>query len=241
MTVNNVSKLTGVSIRTLQYYDKIGLLKPTGYTESGYRLYDDIALERLQQILLYKELKFSLKEIKQIIDSPNFNRLKALQQQIELLTLKKERLEDLINFARKIQTIGVKRVDFKVFDTQKIDEYAQKAKNQWGKTEEYMEFEKKQSELTDENKKSVLYNFMKIFMEFGQMTIYDFSDLKVQNQVEKLQDYITDNFYKCNKDILRSLGQMYVNNEEFRNNIDKFGGKGTANFVSKAIEFYCTK
>ena len=89
MTVNEVSKLTGVSIRTLQYYDKIGLLKPTGYTESGYRLYDDIALERLQQILLYKELKFSLKEIKQIIDSPNFNRLKALQQQIELLTLKK--------------------------------------------------------------------------------------------------------------------------------------------------------
>ena len=74
MTVNEVSKLTGVSIRTLQYYDKIGLLKPTGYTKAGYRLYDDTALERLQQILLFRELEFSLKEIKEIIESPSFDR-----------------------------------------------------------------------------------------------------------------------------------------------------------------------
>ena len=79
MTVNEVSKLTGVSIRTLQYYDTIGLLKPIEYTESGYRLYDDTALERLQQILLFKELEFSLKEIKEIVDAPNFDREKALE------------------------------------------------------------------------------------------------------------------------------------------------------------------
>ena len=78
MTVNEVSKLTGVSIRTLQYYDSIGLLKPTEYTESGYRLYDDTSLERLQQILLFKELEFPLKEIKTIIDAPGFDRNKAL-------------------------------------------------------------------------------------------------------------------------------------------------------------------
>ena len=89
MTVNEVSKLTGVSIRTLQYYDTIGLLKPDGYTASGYRLYDDTALERLQQILLFKELEFPLKEIKRIIDAPDFDRDKALSQQIELLTMKK--------------------------------------------------------------------------------------------------------------------------------------------------------
>ena len=71
MAVNEVSKLTGVSIRTLQYYDTIGLLKPIEYTESGYRLYDDTSLERLQQILLFKELEFPLKEIKKIIDAPN--------------------------------------------------------------------------------------------------------------------------------------------------------------------------
>ena len=78
MTVNEVSKLTGVSIRTLQYYDSIGLLKPVEYTESGYRLYDDTSLDRLQQILLFKELEFPLKEIKGIIDAPNFDRNKAL-------------------------------------------------------------------------------------------------------------------------------------------------------------------
>ena len=87
MTVNEVSKLAGVSIRTLQYYDKIGLLHPTGYTDAGYRLYDDADLERLQHILLFRELEFPLKDIKAIINSPDFDRSKALEQQIELLML----------------------------------------------------------------------------------------------------------------------------------------------------------
>ena len=95
MTVNEVSKLTGVTIRALQYYDTIGLLPPTVYTEAGYRLYDDTALERLQQILLFRELEFPLKEIKKIIDAPDFDRNKALEQQIELLVMKKEHLENL--------------------------------------------------------------------------------------------------------------------------------------------------
>ncbi len=97
MTVKEVSKLTGVTIRTLQYYDTIGLLPATEHTESRYRLYDDTAMERLQQILLFKELEFPLKEIKAIIDAPNFDRNQALAQQIELLAMKKEHLENLIN------------------------------------------------------------------------------------------------------------------------------------------------
>ena len=76
MTVHEVSKLAGVSIRTLQYYDKIGLLHPTGYTDAGYRLYDDADLERLQHILLFRELEFPLKDIKAIINSPDFDRSK---------------------------------------------------------------------------------------------------------------------------------------------------------------------
>lgn len=78
MTVHEVSKLTGVSIRTLQYYDKIGLLKPANHSESGYRLYNDADMERLQQILLFKELEFPLKEIKIIINSSDYNKNKAL-------------------------------------------------------------------------------------------------------------------------------------------------------------------
>lgn len=239
MTVNEVSKLTGVSIRTLQYYDTIGLLKPAEYTESGYRLYDDTALERLQQILLFKELEFPLKEIKEIIDAPNFDRNKALEQQIELLTMKKEHLENLINFARGIKWLGVKQMDFTVFDTKKIDEYSKRAKEQWGKTPEYKEFEEKSKDWTDEYQQGMIKDFMQIFVEFGEMKSMDPADEKVQLQVKKLQDYITEHFYNCTKEILSCLGKMYSGGGEFTENIDKAGGEGTAEFSAKAIEIYC--
>ena len=131
MTVNEVSKLTGVSIRALQYYDKIGLLHPAEYTEAGYRLYDNTTLERLQQILLFRELEFSLKEIQSILQSPDFDRDRALDQQICLLTLKKEHIENLITFARGLKQIGGTNMDFSAFDTAKMDEYATKAKEKW--------------------------------------------------------------------------------------------------------------
>ena len=199
MTVNEVSKITGVSIRTLQYYDTIGLLKPIEYTESGYRLYDDTSLERLEQILLFKELEFPLKEIKEIIDAPNFDRNKALEQQIELLTIKKEHLENLINFARGIKGIGVKYMDFKVFDTRKIDEYSKRAKEQWGHTAEYKEFEEKANNWTKDDETSMMNDFMQIFAEFGQMKEVNPSDNQVQLLVKKLQDYITEHFYNCDR------------------------------------------
>lgn len=144
MTVHGVSALTGVSIRALHHYDKIGLLHPTEVTEAGYRLYDDNALERLQCIMLFKEMQFSLKEIKHILDSPVFERNLALDQQITLLQMKKEHLENLIELARGIKMIGVKKLDFTAFDTRKMDEYAKQAKASWGQTPEYREFEKNQ-------------------------------------------------------------------------------------------------
>ena len=241
MTVNDVSKLTGVSVRTLQYYDRIGLLKPSAYTESGYRLYDDTALERLQQILLFKELEFSLKEISRIIDAPDFDRNKALEQQIQLLTMKKEHLENLIDFARGIKLLGVRKMDFTVFDTNKIDEYAKRAKEQWGKTDAYKEFEEKNRNLTNKDQQNVANELMQLFTEFGQMLSSDPSDEKVQLQVKKLQDYITEHFYNCTNEILLGLGKMYSGGGEFTENIDRAGGPGTAEFVTKAIEFYCNR
>lgn len=238
-TVNEVSKLTGVSIRTLQYYDKIGLLKPTKYTESGYRLYDDTALEMLQQILLFRELEFPLKEIKQILSRPDFDRNKALEQQITLLTMKKEHLENLIDFARGIKFIGVKTMDFSVFDTKKIDEYARKAKEQWGKTAEYKEFEQKSQSRSKEEEQAVMEQFMQLFIEFGRLKDMEPEAADVQEHVKNLQDYITQNFYKCSKDVLLSLGQMYVGGGEFTANIDRVGGKGTAAFTAEAIRIYC--
>ena len=239
MTVNEVSKLTGVSIRTLQYYDTIGLLPPTEYTEAGYRLYDDTAMERLQQILLFRELEFPLKEIKRIIDSPDFNRNKALEQQMKLLTMKKEHLEGLISFARKIKETGVNKMDFQVFNTTKMDEYTKKAKEQWGQTAEYKEYEEKTGDQSPEAQKQALRNFMLIFVEFGKMTDKKPEDSDVQLKVKELQDYITDHFYKCSNEILKGLGELYASGGEFTENIDKAAGDGTAVFVAKAIDVYC--
>lgn len=239
MTVNEVSKITGVSIRTLQYYDTIELLKPIGYTESGYRLYDVTSLERLQQILLFKELEFPLKEIKEIIDAPNFDRNKALEQQIELLTMKKEHLENLINFARGIKGIGVKYMDFKVFDTKKIDEYSKRAKEQWGQTAEYKEFERKAKNWSKEDETNMMNDFMHIFAEFGRIKEMNPADDKVQLLVKKLQDYITEHFYQCTNKIFIGLGKMYAGGGGFTENIDAVGGLGTAEFINNAIEIFC--
>ena len=239
MTVNEVSKLTGVSVRTLQYYGTIGLLKPNKYTESGYRLYDDSAIERLQQILLFKELEFSLKEINEIIDAPDFDQSKALENQIELLTLKKERLEKIINFARELRNGGINEMDYTVFDEKKIDEYKERAKKQWGSTDAYKEYEEKSKGWADGEEKNLASAMMKLFAEFGQMKDLDPGSAEVQAQVKKLQDYITANFYNCTNQILAGLGQMYTADGEFTENIDKAGGAGTANFAAKAIEIYC--
>ena len=241
MTVHEVSKLTGVSIRTLQYYDKIGLLKPTGYTQSGYRLYDDTALETLQQILLFRELEFPLKEIKEIISSADFDREKALEQQITLLTMKKEHLEDLIGLAREIRYKGEQTMDFSAFDTSKIEEYTRRAKEQWGNTAEYKESEEKAKGRTKEEEKDVMVQFMQIFTEFGTIKDQAPDGAEVQSQVKKLQDYITEHFYQCSDEILSGLGQMYTADGEFKENIDRAGGEGTAVFVSDAIRCFCGK
>lgn len=240
-TVNEVSKLTGVSVRTLHHYDAIGLLNPTMVTEVGYRLYDDTALERLQQILLFRELEFPLKEIKAILESPNFDRTKALEQQITLLTLKKEHLENLIDLAREIKTIGVNKMDFTAFDTSKIDEYAAKAKAIYGQTAEYKEFEEKSKGLTKEKTKKLNVQMMAIFNEFGKMRELTADSEEVQAQVKKLKDFITEHFYTCSDEVLYGLGSMYAGGGEFTVNIDKAGGEGTAEFVFEAIRKYCNK
>ena len=237
-TVNEVSKLTGISVRTLHHYDEIGLLRPTEVTEAGYRLYDDTALERLQHILFFKELQFPLQDIYEILDSPDFDRKKALEQQIELLTMKKEHLENLILYAREIQLRGVKHMDFKAFDTKKMDEYAAQAKENWGKTDAYKEFEEKSKDWTEEMTGNIAKDMMALFVEFGELKALDPADEKVQAQVKKLQDYITKNFYNCTPQILSGLGQMYACGGEFTTNIDNASGVGTAEFCNKAIEIY---
>lgn len=240
-TVNEVSKLSGISIRTLHYYDQIGLLPPTDIAENGYRLYDDTAMERLQEILLFRELEFPLGDIQQILQSPDFDRNKALTQQIALLTLKKEHLENLITFASGLKLTGGKTMDFKAFDTHKLDEYAKEAKKQWGQTPAYQEFEKKSKGRSKQQEQEITENMMKIFTEFGSLMALPASEPSVQAQVKVLQDYITAYFYQCTPEILFSLGQMYGCGGEFTENIDAAGGAGCGKFVQEAIAIYCQK
>jgi len=121
MTVKEISKLTGISARTLHYYDEIGLFTPTEKSEAGYRLYDDKALEKLQQILFFREFDIPLKEIKAIIENPNFDRNQILQMQKEMLTAKKERIEKLIISIDDILK-GDNKMDFEVFNKKEIED-----------------------------------------------------------------------------------------------------------------------
>ena len=114
-SISQVAKLTGVSIRTLQYYDEIGLLKPSQLTASGYRMYDGDTLQTLQQILFFKELGFSLKEIKEILEKPDFDRVAAFKKQKELFLLKCDRLDRLIQLLERLEK-GEQCMSFKEFN-----------------------------------------------------------------------------------------------------------------------------
>ena len=234
-TVKEVSRITGVSVRTLHHYDAIGLLKPSRITDSGYRLYDDTALQRLQVILFFRELEFPLQEIKDILDSPNFDPLDALAAQIRLLELRRDHLDNLISHARNIQKTGVIDLNFKPFDKSEMESYAAEAKEKWGKTEAYKEYEQRSSGRDAQNGDAL----MAIFAEMGTVRHLDPASAEAQDLVAKIQNHITAHFYNCTKPILAGLGQMYVADDRFKTNIDRAGGEGTAEFAAKAIEIYC--
>ena len=238
-TVAEVSKLTGVSVRTLHHYDAIGLLKPARVTQSGYRLYDEEALARLQTILLFRELKFPLKQIKNILDSPNFDPRDALNAQIQLLQLQRDRLDELILHAQNLKEKGATCMNFKPFDNEKMERYAAEAKEKWGATPAYREFAEKTKGQTHEQQRRTGDGLMDIFREFGEIRHLSPESDAVQAKVSQLRSFITAHYYTCTPQILRGLGQLYIAGDSMTENIDNAGGIGTAEFVHKAIEVYC--
>lgn len=238
-TVAEVSKLTGVSVRTLHHYDAIGLLKPARVTEVGYRLYDGEALARLQTILLFRELKFPLKQIKTILDSPNFDPRDALEAQIQLLRLQRDRLDELILHAQNLKEQGVSCMNFKPFNNEKMERYAAEAKEKWGKTDAYREFAEKTKGQSPAQQCKDGEDLMDIFRQFGELRHLSPESNAAQAKVSQLQGFITDHYYTCTPQILRGLGQMYIAGDSMTENIDNAGGSGTAEFVHKAIEIYC--
>lgn len=234
MTVKQVSLRAGVSVRTLQYYDRLGLLCPTERTQAGYRLYDEASLDRLRQIMLFRELGFPLSEISRIMTSPGYDRAEALDRQITLLTMRKERLEGLIALAQNIRN-GENNMDFSAFDTKKLDDYARQAKERWGETDAYREYEEKSRGRSTETEKLFGKGMMDIFAEFGALRGSAPDSPEALALAEKLRGYITANYYTCTPQIMQSLGQMYAAGGEFTENIDAVGGEGTAQFAADAI------
>lgn len=243
MHIREFAKLTGVSVRTLHYYDEIGLLKPCFVDEqNGYRFYDESSLERMQEILFYRELDFPLKEIKVIISSPEHDKQTALKEQKHLLTLKKERLERLISAlegAMKGEKISMNVFDNSEFEA-KREEYAKEARERWGNTAAYKEYSEKSKGRTEKEQNSMNDMMNGLIAEFADCMKNGSAPEsgEAATLVKKWQDFISENYYTCTKEILAGLGEMYSADERFRANIDRHG-EGTADFMTAAIRAYC--
>lgn len=238
-TVSQMSRISGVSVRTLHHYDAIGLLKPSQVSPAGYRLYDQAALERLYLILQFRELEFPLREIQAMLDAPRFDPQDALERQIHLLELRRARLDRLIAQARQIQKTGVDSMSFKPLDKTEMQAYAAEAKRRWGTTEAYQEYERRAASQPEGQAAQDGAGLMALFAEFGALRSSSPADAPAQALVARLQQYITDHYYTCTRPILQSLGQMYTAGDSMTQNIDAAGGPGTADFAARAIQHFC--
>jgi DNA-binding transcriptional MerR regulator len=230
MQIREFSRLTGVSVRTLHYYDQIGLLRPARVDkDSGYRYYDEASLLRMQQILFYRELDFPLKDICRILSSPDYDSKQALAEQRQLLCLKKQRLERLI---AAIDDHVKGEINMHAFDNREFDQYREEVKEKWGHTQAYAEYQQKNKQ--DYNALSA--GMDAIMAEFAACKAQGHAPASKEAQVlvKKLQGYITEHFYNCTDAILAGLGEMYVADDRFRANIDRHGD-GTAEFIRQAI------
>ena len=240
MRINEVMKLTGVSVRTLQYYDEIGLLIPQKL-DNGYRDYTEENLEKLQKILFYRFLKFKLNDIKELLEG-DFDNLKILEQQRELILREKEKFEVILhniektisNYkGEKTMTIeekfnGFKKEDLNKYENQAVEKYGkdtieESKKRQSGReeivTEEFNEVFRSMAKFKDEN--------------------VDVAEKEVQSKVEDLYNNMNEYAFDCSIEVFSYIGKGYVHNPEFKKNIDKFG-EGVAEYTSKAIEKYCS-
>lgn len=238
-TVKEISRVTGVSVRTLHHYDAIGLLKPTRVTEAGYRLYDEEAMEKLQMIVLFREIGFSLKEIGKILHASDFDRNHILELQIQLLQQRRTHLDALITLARGIKMMGVKYLDMEKLELEKLDQHYAQAKLLWGKTKAWKEFEQKSEGRSAAQEEALGNQVMDLFAQLGTMRNLSPESEAVQAWVKALQEFFTQHFYDCTPEILRGLGKMYAGGGSMTENIDAAGGPGTALLASQAIEAYC--
>ena len=239
MRVNEVVKLTGVSARTLQYYDEIGLLIPQKL-DNGYRDYTDENLEKLQKILFYRCLKFKLNDIKEMLEG-DIDNLKILEQQRDLILKEKEKFEVILyNIEKTIKNYkgeqemtieekfnGFKKEDLNKYEDQAIEKYGK------GTVEESKKRQNGKEDIVAEKFNSVFRSMSKYKKD--RVSI---EEKEVQSKVENLYNYMNEYAFDCSIEVFSYIGKGYSQNPEFKNNIDKFGD-GVAEYISKAIEIYC--
>jgi len=238
-TISEAAKLAGISVRTLHYYDQIGLLCPKT-TEAGYRLYSDIDLEKLWQILFFRELEFPLEQIKSIMANSSYNKYEALQSHRLLLSEKKKRLEQLITTIDDTIEKGFDVDMLKTFDMSGIAEhkekYAREATEKYG--EGYKQSETKTSQYSGEEWQNIMKEAQEIYDGLALCMKKGAASNEAQALVCKWREHITARYYDCTLEIFKGLGEMYVTDERFTKNIDKTK-PGLAEFMNTAISIYC--
>ncbi len=248
-TTYQVAKMTGITVRTLRYYDQIGLLRPSGYGETRHRFYDADALETLQQILFFRELEFPLAKIAEIIQSPAFDRQKALEMQMDFLEKKAERYQKLsrLAFDTLCSMRGERTMEnyelFDGFDTEKMlaeqKQYEEEVRNRWDSTEAYKVSRQRSSSYTKEDwirineaQQANMNTLVDCFTE--EMPV---DSARVQEVVENARLHIDRYFYPCPPEMMSGLGEMYIDDPRFKETYDKMGD-GLAQYYHDAIQVY---
>lgn len=248
--IKQFSDLVGVSIRMLRHYDKIGLLVPQNINKfNNYRYYGGKNLATIQQVLFFKELDFSLQEIKAIINDSSFDPLDALSMQRNLLQLKQQRLESMVKFIDDL-IINTQSGEFNMakikqamnndnFNQQKLA-YAKEAKDKWGDSDRYKQSQTRMAKYSKQDIEKLNQQQAKIYQELTELMPQGVENSQVQAKVHQARMFISDNWYDCNPKQFAALGEMYVADERFKANIDRYG-TGLAAFLKNAIQIYVSK
>ncbi|WDQ34465.1 MerR family transcriptional regulator [Paenibacillus marchantiae] len=237
MKVKEVAELVGISVRTLHHYDEIGLLTPDEVTSAGYRLYSDANLEMLQQILFFKELDFSLKDIKEITNNPSFDREEALNMHRRILLEKRQRLDQMIaTIDKSVQHV---RGEIKMTAKEQFEgfnfshnPYEQEARERWGDQAVDHANQKLHNQSTGEQK-ALSDQMNSIYARLAAIRHTDPNCAEAQAGISEWYSYL-NNMGNYSPEVFRGLGQMYVDDERFTRNIDQFG-EGLAVFMRDAM------
>lgn len=243
-TVKQLSKIAGVSVRTLHYYDEIGLLKPSFLKKNGYRHYEEKELLKLQQILFFRELEFPLEKIKEIMHVSDFNALIALSDQQKLLEVKKQRIEHLLTtISKTIQSLkGGKSMTtddtFSAFNDPTYQKYKEEVEKRWGKTDAYKQSMERVGKMSKADLERVKAEGEDIAQAIVDLMIkgFSFDSPDVQKQINRYYKHL-HHFYEANYEMFKGLGKMYVDDWRFTKVYEK-RAKGFASFMRDAMAFY---